>query len=147
MFTCIGIPKHWRLSVVQVRNVYYLFWLIVFRHEERETQFLLCWLFLHRSSVNPQLNSRPRVGISTHWHNKRTVHPVDHNWTGPAQVRISTNCFFQKSPEFPAHCFRAWHHSHPSLIYFLGFLLWHLWLSHLPHASVNCTQCVHPHVH
>ena len=28
------------------------FWLLVFRHEERKTQFLLCWLFLLRSSVN-----------------------------------------------------------------------------------------------
>ena len=44
MFRCIEIPKHWRLSLVQVRNVY---WLLEFslRHEERETQFLLCWPF------------------------------------------------------------------------------------------------------
>ena len=28
------------------------FRLLVFWHEERETQFLLCWLFLHRPSVN-----------------------------------------------------------------------------------------------
>ena len=28
------------------------FLLLVFRLEERETQFLLCWLFLHRPSVN-----------------------------------------------------------------------------------------------
>ena len=30
-------------------------------------------------------------------------------------------------------------------ISYLGFLLWHLWLSHPPLAHVNtCTQCVHP---
>ena len=49
-------------------------------------------MFLHLSSVNPhQLNSRPRVKISTLWPNKHAAHPVDHNWTGPAQVRISTS--------------------------------------------------------
>ena len=40
-------------------------WLLVFRHEERETQFLLCWLFLHRPQSTPQLArpgpARPRV--------------------------------------------------------------------------------------
>ena len=31
-----------------------------------------------------------------------------------------------------------------SPISYLGFLLWHLWLSHPPRARVNtCTQCVH----
>ena len=38
--------------------------------------------------------------------------------------------------------FWAWHHSHPSLISYLGFLLWHLWLSYPLHTSVNCTQCL-----
>ena len=31
-------------------------WLLVFRQKGRETQFLLCWLFLHRPSVNPHLD-------------------------------------------------------------------------------------------
>ena len=32
----------------------------------------------------------------------------------------------------------------PSLISYLGILLWHLWLSHPPCARVNtCTECVH----
>ena len=29
------------------------FWLLVFWYKKRKTQFLLCWLFLHRLSVNP----------------------------------------------------------------------------------------------
>ena len=56
------------------------------------------------------------------------------------RVKIST-AFFQKSPKFPAHSFQAWRHSHPSPIFHLGFLLWHLWLSHPLRASVNtCTK-------
>ena len=32
----------------------------------------------------------------------------------------------------------------PGHISYLGFLLWHLWLSHPPRAHVNtCAQCVH----
>ena len=32
----------------------------------------------------------------------------------------------------------------PSPISYPGFLLWHLWLTHPPHASKNkCTQCMH----
>ena len=107
------------------------FWFLVFRHEERETQFLLCWLSLHCSSVNsPAELTSLESKVSTHWPNKRAAHPVDRNWTGLAQVRISTSlaqrqkstkCFFQKSPKFPAPRFRAWRHSHPSSFPIWGF--------------------------
>ena len=63
------------------------------------------------------------------------------SWTALAQVQISTHFFFSKSPKFPTHRFQAWRHSHPTHISYLGFLLWHLWLSHPPRASVNtCTK-------
>ena len=59
----------------------------------------------------------------------------------PAQ--ISTHCFFQ-IPKSSAHRFRAWRYSRPGSISYLGFLLWHLWLSHPPNARMNtCTQSVH----
>ena len=82
------------------------FWLLDFGHEERDTQFWLCWLFLHRPSVNSPSEISVRVRISTHWPNKRAAHPEDHDWTSLAQVRISTNCFFFKnhqnsSPSLP----------------------------------------------
>ena len=90
------------------------------------------------------------------WPNKCAVHPIGptglasprlKKQTSLAQRQISTNCFFKKSTKFPASHFRSWRHSQPSLISYLGFLLWHLWLSHPPRSSVNCTQCVHLHVH
>ena len=90
------------------------------------------------------------------WPNKRAAHPVTQlDWSRPGSIltslvqrQISTNCFFSKSPRIPAHRFWAWRHSHPSPIFHLGFLLWHLWLLNPPRASVNtCIQCVHLHVH
>ena len=89
---------------------------LVFQHEERETHFY--------------------YADCTIWPNKRTVHPVAPSWTGPAQSRNSTNVFF-KITKFSAHRFRAW-----CPIFYLGFLLWHLWLSYPLRVSMNCTQCV-----
>ena len=52
--------------------------------------------------------------------------------------------FFFIIPKSSARRFRAWRHSHPQSISYLGFLLWHLWLSHPPRTRLNtCTQCVH----
>ena len=92
-------------------------WLLVFRHEERETQFLLCWLFLHR----PQSTAPP---------------PSE---TGPVESQISTNVFFEIT-KFSAHRFWAWRHSHPSTFPIWVFLLWHLWLSYPLRTSVDCTH-------
>ena len=101
---------------------------------ERDTHnFFTMLTFYIVLQSTPQLKSRPRVRISTHWPNKYAVHPVGPNWTGLAQAQkstsltqrqISTNCFFQKSPKFPAPHFQTWHHSHLSPIFSLGFLLW-----------------------
>ena len=38
-FICIGIPKHWRLSVVQVRNFYYLLDFYVFNTRRKRHNF------------------------------------------------------------------------------------------------------------
>ena len=119
---------------------------LVFRHEERETQFLLCWLFLHHPHPTPSWTAQPRVKISTHfWTARPRVKISTHFWTARPRVKISTNIFFEIT-KFPPHCFRAWHHSHPSPIFYPGFLLWHLWLPYPLCTSVNCTQCVHLHL-
>ena len=117
------------------------FWLLVFRHEEWDHNFYYadCSYIVLQST--PQLNWPAQSSISTNWPNKRAAHPVVPSWTALAKVQISTNCFFQKSQKFPDHRFRAWCHSQTCPIYYLGFLLWHLWLSHPPRASVNtCTK-------
>ena len=100
MFICIGIPKHWRLSLVQVRNVY---WLLVFRHEERERHnfyYADCSYIVLQST--PSWTALAQCPISTHWPNKHAAHSVDLSWTGLARVRISTNCFFFQITKNPS---------------------------------------------
>ena len=119
--------KHWRLSVVQVRNFYYLLKVLVFWHEERETQFLLCWLF--------------------HLTPPRAAHLADP--TGLAWVRISsrfvqlqipTNCFF-KNPLPIASGHDVIHIPNP--ISYPGFFIMTSVIVTSPRASVNtCAQCV-----
>ena len=59
------------------------------------------------------------------------------------QVQISTNCFFSNSKILSASGHDVIHI--PSHIFYLGFLLWHLWLSHPPCPCMNtCTQCCAP---
>ena len=80
------------------------------------------------------------------------------NWPDPTEaqksthfalVQISTNSFFSKitqnlQPIASGHDFIHI----PSPISYPGFLLWHLWLSHPPRASMNtCAQCVPLTVH
>ena len=59
-----------------------------------------------------------------------------------ALVWISTNYFFQIPQILSASGHDGIHVPH--IISYLGFLLWHLWLSHPPRTRVNtCAQCVH----
>ena len=88
IFRCIGIPKHWRLSLVQVRNFYYLLEFFNTRRERRN--FLLCWLFhltprRAANLVDPTGLDSPRFEISTRF----------------VLVQMSTNCFFSKITQNP----------------------------------------------
>ena len=77
---------------------------------ERDTIFTMLTVPTSLFSQPPaELLAQSRV--STHWPNKRAAHPVDHNWTGHAQVQISTrlaqsqistNCFFSKITKIPS---------------------------------------------
>ena len=83
-------------------------WLLGFQYEERETQFLLCWLF--------------------HLTPPRAAHLAD--TTGLVSLRLKNHlasprsesqltAFFQNHPESSAHRCRRWRHSHPQS-YFLS---------------------------
>ena len=138
MFICIEIPKHWRLSLVQVRKVYWLLEFSLSRRGERETQFLLCWPF-HLTQQTHGASRRPQTGLTSSSFKSQLASP---------SFGYQLTAFFPKSPRIPAHHSQAWRHSHPRPIFHLWFLLWHLWLSHPPSASVNtCAQCVYLHVH
>ena len=95
--------------------------------------FLLCWLFIW-----PPPRAAPRC--------KQLVWP---RWTLKIHflpLASNLNCFFfffefqNTQPIASGHDIS--HNSGP--IFYLGFLLWHLWLSHSSSARVNtCTQCVY----
>ena len=98
---------------------------------ERHTNFFLCWLF--------------------HLTPPRAAHFIDPNWShrGETKNRLPSSrlesqltIFFQipKSSALPGMT----SFTSPVFIFYLGFLLWHLWLSHPPRVRVKtCTQCVH----
>ena len=93
-FTCIGIRKTLEtLTTFGSSGTKLLLpsWLLGFQHEERETQFLLCWLF----HLTP-----PRAAL----HRKQ----LDLSW-----FKSQLTGFFSKYPRIPPHRFRAWRHSHP----------------------------------
>ena len=78
MFICIEIPKHWRLPLFRYKTFINFFWLLVFWHEERvRDNFYNADCSYIALQSTPQLNSQPRIRISTHWPNKRAAHPVD----------------------------------------------------------------------
>ena len=134
----IGIRKtrNW----FRYKTFIYLFEFKVFRHEERETQFLTMPT-VHTSSARNSLTQQTR---ST-FRRPQLVPP----WRAPKIVllRPSSNLnslFFFKfqNPQPIASGHDVIHV--PGLISYLEFLLWHLWLSHPPSARVNtCIQCVH----
>ena len=112
-----------------------------FRHEERETQFFYADC---SSIVSSQLTDLTNA----------RAHPAVHKLTSLAQVRkintlrLSPNLnslLLFKITKNPSPSLPGLDLIHiPSYIPYLGFLLWHLRLSHPPRARVNtCTQCVH----
>ena len=133
--------KYWRLSLFRYETfiTFLTFWLSTREERERQTQFLLCWLFVQRQ-------------LSTHWPYKRARIPQQ--TTGLASPRFESQlassslksqltAFFQNTPESKPIASEHDVIHIPSPISYPGFLLWHLWLSHPPSSSVNtCAQCV-----
>ena len=106
----------------------YLFEFQVFRHEERETQFL--------SILTP---SRASHFVEPNWSRRGgTKNRLPSSWL-ESQLTV---CFFFQIPKSSALPNMMSFTSPVSFLIWV-FLLWHLWLSH-PRARVNTTiQCVH----
>ena len=91
---------------------------------ERDTIFLR-WLLLHR-----QLSTQPTRGA------RRTQSRL----ASPSSERNSTNCFFSNlSPRFP--CVTS--PKYPGLNSYLGFLFWHLWMTHPLRTRGNTCVLLH----
>ena len=150
MFTCIGILKHWRLSLFRY-EMFIDFLSLVFRHEERErererdTIFTILTVPTSSFSQLPSWTARPNLNSLTQQMRGTSHRP---NWTHPGPnlnllhpASDLNKLLFFKITKNPSPSLPVWCHSHPSPIFHLGFLLWHLWLSHPPRTSVcTCTK-------
>ena len=91
--------KHWRLSCFR-HETFITFLILGFWHEERETQFLLCWLFhlTRQRAAHPTRPNLSRLGS-----NLNLLRPASN----------PNSLLFSKYPRMPAHRFQVWPHSHP----------------------------------
>ena len=127
--------KHWRLSWFRYET---FITFLTFRSSTRG----------ERDKIFTMLTVRPASALNSLTQQTR-AYPVANNWTGLTQIRIPTlpvqisaNCFFQNTQE--SQLIASGH----DVICYPEFLLWHLWLSHPPRASVNtCVQIVPLPVH
>ena len=97
--TYIGIRKtrNW----FRYENFIYLFEFKVFRHEERETQFLTMLTFSSDpTTCGTQLQTTGLASASSE------------NRLASSKSQTQLTAFFQ-IPKSSAHSFRAWRHSHP----------------------------------
>ena len=117
----------------------YLFEFKVFRHEERDTQFLSMLSFpSDPHHVWPPLQT---TGLASARYENRLALSKPKSQLSRSEFKSQLTVFFLfQNPQR----FRAWHHSRPRSYFYLGFLSWHLWLTHPPRTRVKtCTQCVH----
>ena len=86
-----GIPKHWRLSLVQVRNVYYLYLTFSFSTRgERDTIFTV---FLHHRSVNSPAELSAQSQNLNSLTQQTRAHPVAQKLDSP---RLAANLLLSK---------------------------------------------------
>ena len=130
-------PKKW--NWFRYETFYYLLEFKVFRQVERETQFFSMLAFpsephhvrhpCHKLLVWPR--RAPKIDFPC----------LSPNLNSLVRSQIST-VFFSNSKILSASRHDVIHD--PGPIPYLGFLLWHLWLSRPPRVRVNtCSECVH----
>ena len=117
----IGIPKHKKNPtydfLVQVRNFLLPLSLKVFQHKERDTIFL-CWLF-HLPQATCDTCPRPR----------RASESQPSSSDGKTQLTDFSQISAHASGHDVIHI--------PGHILYLGFFLWHLWMTPPLRACVN----------
>ena len=100
---------------------------------ERDSIFL-CWLLLHR-----QLSTQRTHGARSAQF--RLASPSSESRLSRSEVGTQLTAFSQIS----AHASGAWRHSHPLVPKsYLGFLFWHLWMTHPLHTRVNTSVNIVP---
>ena len=132
----IGNLKKRKLAkLVQVRN-FITFELKVIRHKERETIFV-CWLLLHR-----QLSTQPTRGARSAQIHLVSAGPESQPSSSEAGTQLTA---FSQIPKLLSPRFRCMTSlTSPGPNSYLGFLFWHLWMTHLLRTRVNTCVNVAP---
>ena len=91
-FTCIGIPKHWRLSWFKYETFITFFKFRLSTRGERDTIFTM-----------PTVPSKPTTRGASRRPQVAWLHLAEHRKsTRSVQLQISTHCFFFKIPKNPS---------------------------------------------
>ena len=135
IYKCREIPKYWRLSLVRVRNVYKLFLTFSFSTRgEKDTIFTMLTV-----PTSPTVNSPgelPGPGFKS-----QLSSPIVESQLASPRFK-SQLTVFSKITKIPSTSLPGMTSFTPLSISYLGFQLWHLWLSHPLRTSVNtCTKC------
>ena len=134
----IGIPKNTRNTDDSLGSGTKLLlpsWLLGFRHEKKETIFTMS--IVPSKPTTRGASRRPQTGLAS---------PSTENQLAPSKFKCQLTPFFQNHQK--SQSIASGHDviHIPNPIFCLGFLLWHLWLSHPPRARVNtCINvCTYP---
>ena len=137
----IGNPKYTTFKKIgSGTKLFITFELKVIRHEERERErdtIFLCWQLLHR-----QLSTQPTRGARSA--QSRLASPRFQSQLSRSEAGTQLAAFSQ-IPKSSAHA--SVHdviHLHSPISY-LGFLFWHLWMTHPLRARVNTCINVAPY--
>ena len=120
----IGIPKHKKHSrlLSSGTKLFITFELKGFSTWGGKYTIFLCWLF-----------HLPQTTCGT----RRKASASSESQPSSSDAKTQPTDFSQIS----AHASSAWRHSHPWSHSYLGFLFWHLWMTHPSGARVN--TCAH----
>ena len=134
--------KHWRLSWYRYKTFITFFKFRFLTRGERDAIFL-CWLFFHRQLSTHWLNQCMRTSQSTNCPGLTQVQKINSlrlspNLNSLLLFKITKN----PSPSLPGMT----SFTSPSHISYLGFLLWHLWLSHPPGAREHLYSMCAPNL-
>ena len=129
-------PKTWNSqNWFRYKTFYYLWVKVNSKWVERDTIFL-CWLLLHR-----QLSTQPTRGSRSAQSRLASPRSESRLSRSAAGTQLTT---FSQIPTSSAHASRHDTIHLPSPISYLGFLFWHLRMTHPLRARVNTCVNVAP---
>ena len=133
----IGIPKHEKhLRLLSSgTKLFITFELKVIRHKESDTQSFYADFSICPPPPPPPLHAGPRRKLLV-W---SQLNPESQPSSSDAKTQLTDFSQILQILRARFRCMTSF--TYPGHIYYLGFLFWHLWMTHLPRTRVN--TCAH----